>query len=76
MQNLSVSMCAVEDDESKEAKELRELKESLEGTLPVGPLVAGAKTLDQVRDPLSWKYTAHAITSHAPRCHPLLENMS
>lgn len=37
-----------EDAETSEAKELRELKESLEGTPPVGPLVAGAKTLDQV----------------------------
>ncbi|CAM9538532.1 unnamed protein product [Ectocarpus sp. 8 AP-2014] len=40
-----------EDAETTEAKELRELKESLEGTPPVGPLVAGAKTLDQVRLP-------------------------
>lgn len=40
----------VDDDaETSEAKELRELKDSLEGTPPVGPLVAGAKTLDQAR---------------------------
>lgn len=39
----------VEDAETSDAKELRELKVSLEGTPPVGPLVAGAKTLDQVR---------------------------
>lgn len=38
-----------EDAETNEARELRELKESLEATPPVGPLVAGAKTLDQVR---------------------------
>lgn len=44
-------MCCVvlEDAETTEAQELRELKESLEGTPPVGPLVAGAKTLDQVK---------------------------
>lgn len=39
----------LENAETTEARELRELKESLEGTPPVGPLVAGAKTLDQVR---------------------------
>ncbi|CAN0455928.1 unnamed protein product, partial [Hapterophycus canaliculatus] len=39
----------LEDAETTDAKELRELKESLEGTPPVGPLVAGAKTLDQAR---------------------------
>ncbi|CAN0119983.1 unnamed protein product, partial [Ascophyllum nodosum] len=38
-----------EQAETKDAKELRELKESLEDTPPVGPLVSGAKTLDQAR---------------------------
>ncbi|CAM9579055.1 unnamed protein product [Scytosiphon promiscuus] len=63
-----------EDAETTEAKELRELKESLEGTPPVGPLVAGAKTLDQARalltfmEAISEKTLKSTVALTASRC--------